>query len=38
MTESDTKSSPKAYEMYKLVNLWNLMKTLVVRNFFFSNF
>jgi len=24
--ESDTKSSQNAYEMYKLVNFWNLMK------------
>jgi len=26
MVEIDTKSSQNAYEMYKLVNFWNLMK------------
>jgi len=26
MMEIDTKSSQNAYEMYKLVNFWNLMK------------
>jgi len=27
MMEIDTKSSQNAYEMYKLVNFWNLKKT-----------
>jgi len=26
ITKIDTKSSQNAYEMYKLVNFWNLMK------------